>query len=214
MKENNVINLSDYVKTKKEIETFNIKEFEYFDIKNDQITLRRISAFAADFFVILMVFNMIQVSYAAFVQNILIPLNYIQKSNLINGTTAINVMIFAFVYITYFFMNNYIFAGKTLGKKWMGLRAINEDYIYFKEVEDSEMNFSQALRRSFGKFLCYISFGTFFILNIINEEKRGLSDMISKTRVVSDEWYEAFEANKKYDLDNVKIDINSLDRVA
>jgi hypothetical protein len=55
-------------------------------------------------------------------------------------------------------MNNYIFAGKTLGKKWMGLRAINEDYIYFKEVEDSEMNFSQALRRSFGKFLCYISF--------------------------------------------------------
>jgi hypothetical protein len=94
MKENNVINLSDYVKTKKEIETFNIKEFEYFDIKNDQITLRRISAFAADFFVILMVFNMIQVSYAAFVQNILIPLNYIQKSNLINGTTAINVMIF------------------------------------------------------------------------------------------------------------------------
>jgi uncharacterized RDD family membrane protein YckC len=214
MKENNVIILSEYIEAKKELQTFNNKEFEYFDIKDDKITLRRLAAFGADFFIILMLFNLIQVSYAAFVNNILVPLDFTQKSNLISGVTVVNVFVFALVYLTYFFFTNYIFSGKTLGKKWMAIKTINEDYIYFQNVKDYELNTSQSLRRAFGKFLCYISFGTFFILNLINEEKRGIADMISKTRVVSDEWFEAFEANKNHDLENVKIDINSLDRVA
>lgn len=214
MKENNVINLSEYIQAKKELQTFNDKEFEYFDIKDDKIILRRLAAFCADFFIVLMLFNMIQVSYAAFVDNILVPLSYTQKSDIISGVTVVNVFVFAFVYMTYFFFTNYVFEGKTLGKKWMEIKTINEDYIYFQNVDDHQLTASQSLRRALGKFLCYISFGTFFILNVINEEKRGIADMISKSRVISDEWFEAFEANKHHDLENVKIDVNSLDRVA
>ena len=214
MKENNVVILSEYIQARKELQTFNDKEFEYFDIKDDKITLRRLTAFCADFFIVLMLFNMIQVSYAAFVDNILVPLSYTQKSDLISGVTVVNVFIFAFIYMTYFFFTNFVFNGKTLGKKWMEIKTINEDYIYFQNVDDHQLSASQSLRRALGKFLCYISFGTFFILNVINEEKRGIADMISKSRVVSDEWFEAFEANKHHDLENVKIDVNSLDRVA
>jgi len=214
MKENNVVHLAQYIESKKEVHTFNQKEFEYFDIKDDRITLRRVSAFAADFFIILAIFNMAQVSYMSFVQDLLVPLDFTQKSSLLSGTTSMNIAMFAFIYLTYFFFNNYIMHGKTLGKKWMSLTVINEDYIFFKENYETQLNVSQAMRRSFGKFLCYISFGTFFILNVINEEKRGIPDMLSRTRVVSDEWFDAFKANKNIDLESVKIDINSLDRVA
>lgn len=214
MKEAKVIHLSEYIEFKKEINTFNGDQFKYFDIKDDRVTFRRITAFSADFFIIMMLFNMIQVSYMAFVNEFLVPLDHSQKINLINGATAINIGIFAFVYTTYFFFCNYVLSGKSLGKKWMKLKVINEDYIYFHENTVFELTWTQALYRSFGKFLCYSSFGTFFILNIVNEEKRGIPDMLSKSRVVSDEWFEAFEANKDTDLENIKIDINSLDRVA
>ncbi len=212
--ENNVIKLTDYLEKQRTLPTFDENEFTYFDLKKDKIMWRRFGAFSADFFIILTVFNMIQVAYAQFVNTILVPMSTAQKAHLITESIGLNIALFTTVYLAYFFMANYIYEGQSFGKKWMKLKVINEDYIYFKDVEDYNLNFSQALRRSFGKFLCYASFCTFFILNFINEENRGISDMVSKTRVVSDEWFEGFKANKKYDLEDLKIDINSLDRVA
>lgn len=212
--ENNVIVLADYLEKKNALPTFDKDEFTYFDLKKDQIMWRRVGAFCADFFIILTLFNMMQVAYAQFVNTFMVPMSNAQKTQLITDSIVLNIVLFATVYVAYFFVANFIYEGQSFGKKWMKLKVINEDYIYFKEVDDYQLSFSQSIRRSFGKFLCYASFCTFFILNFINEEKRGISDMVSKTRVVSEEWFDGFKANKKYDLEDVKIDINSLDRVA
>ena len=212
--ENNVIKLTEYVERKKQVPTFDGDEFTYFDLKKDHIMLRRVGAFGADFFIILTLFNMMQVGYAQFVNAVMVPMSSAQKSALISESLGLNITLFGITYLAYFFIANYIYGGQSFGKKWMKLKVINEGYIYFKDVQEYDLTFSQALRRSFGKFLCYASFCSFFILNFINEEKRGISDMVSQTRVVSEEWFNGFKANKVYDLEDVKIDINSLDRAA
>lgn len=214
MKEDNVIILAEFIETRKEIVTLNKDEFTYFDLKKDKIMLRRFSAFAADFFIVLTIFNVISVSYVTFLNTFLVPLSDAQRLSFTTSTIGMSIAIFAVVYLTYFLAANYLYEGQTFGKKWMGLKVINEAYIYFDEVYEYNLTFSQALRRSMGKFLCYASFCSFFILNFINEEKRGIPDMVSKSRVVSEEWFVGFKANKLFDKESVKIDINSLERAA
>lgn len=214
MKKDNVILLAEFIERKKEIITLNEDEFSYFDLKKDKIMLRRFCAFAADFFIILTLFNMIQVSYLTFINYFLVPITEAQRVSLATSSVAMSISIFTLVYMTYFLAANYLYEGQSFGKKWMGLKVINEGYIYFDEEFEYNLTFSQALRRSMGKFLCYASFCSFFILNYINEEKRGIPDMVSKSRVVSEEWFNGFKANKQFDKESVKIDINSLDRVA
>ncbi|MEX0798644.1 MAG: hypothetical protein WD025_04335, partial [Bacteriovoracaceae bacterium] len=88
------------------------------------------------------------------------------------------------------------------------------NYPFDHEQHESSPTLAQAFKRAAGYLVCYFSFGAFFFFALLNEEKRGLPDFMSQTRVVSDEWLKGFKAYKKFDQDQIRININSLDKAA
>ncbi len=66
--------------------------------------------------------------------------------------------------------------GQTLGKLMLGLKVVRTD--------GSRAGFLRAFIRSWGYFLCITSVGIGFLVIAWNDQKRGLHDFISNTKVI------------------------------
>ena len=210
----NVIPLAEYLATEKPLPVWDKDEFQMFSLAKEKTLWRRAFAFISDFFVIAMLKNMVSISYALFVAEFLGPLTNAQKSALASPGAAVEASVFAVVFLSYFFFCLYALDGKTLGAQLMKLSVVDEDYAFDHDKKRHEPNSLQALKRSLSYMLCYLSFGTFFFFSLLNEDRRGVPDFLSSTRVVSDEWLQGHKAWKKLSREEVRININSLDRAA
>jgi len=207
----NIVHLVDYIDTKEVPETFNEHEQNVFDLKHDKIMQRRIYSFLTDFSIIALLKVAIDTSYAIFINNFLFPLNMTQKSHMIEGNMGMHISIFLIIYTTYFLYSNYTLNGQTVGKMIFKLRVVQDDYVFEHDNLTFDPNLAQAWRRTVGYLTCYLTFGTFFVFSFMSDDKRGLPDYLSKTRTVSEEWFQGMQAYKKYEQDELRIDINSLD---
>lgn len=214
MSEENVISLAQHLRSKTPIETCQAQEIGVFSIAKEKTILRRVFAFASDFFIILMIKNLISISFAVAVNEYFAPLSAAQRAMLLKPNLYMEIGITLCIFWAYFFYCNYALGGKTLGSTLMKLNTIDAEYPFNMELKRHHPSASQAARRAGAYILCYASFGTFFFLALLDEEKKGVPDALSGTRVVSDEWLVAFKAYKEFGLEEVRIDVNSLNQAA
>lgn len=211
---NNVISLVDHLEKKSEVKTFDEYVIKQVDITQDQITQRRIYSFLVDFATIMVINTAIHTSYALFVSEFYASLNLQVKSQLLGGNFGLQAGVFMMAYMTYFFYSMFILDGQTLGKMIFKIHTIDDNYIFEEDEKAYKLGFRQSFRRAFGYLTCYLSFGTFFIFSILSEDKRGVPDYLSGSRTVSSEWFEGMKAYKEYEHEEVRIDINSLEKAA
>lgn len=84
-------------------------------------------------------------------------------------------------YFGYFFLCLILTKGHTLGKSIMGLK-VHRPHEPFSELTPME-----ALMRTSGYLVCYLSLGTLFLIPILSRSKKGLPDWLSGTIVSSEE---------------------------
>ncbi len=212
--ENNVVNLVDHIKKKKEVETFDQAIVKPVAIENQKITQRRIYSFMVDFSSILVLSAAIQTSYVMFVNEFLYSLKFQAKSSLILENSPVQFSVFLLSFTAYFLYSLYVMDGQTFGKKIFNLRAIKDDFIFDEDVESECITLRESFRRTMGYLACYMSFGAFFIFSIMSEDKRGLPDYFSGTRTVSEELIASIKHFRANNSEAVTIDIESLRDIA
>ena len=211
-KENNVINLKNYINNQEDVVTLNHNVFSNFSKMPKANLSKRGIAFFVDLLSIGVLKTVIDSGYAIFIAQFMAPASTTMKSQLMHTNMFFQLSLFITIYCAYFLYCNFIFDGKTLGKMTMKLTTINEDFVFNFKDATHEINFNQSLKRSLGYLLCYISMGTFFIFNFSSEDKRGLSDYLSGSRTVSDDWLEQALSFKAHQLEEVTIDIYALEK--
>lgn len=214
MKENNIINLADHITKRTPIQTFQIDDLNAFAIEKERIGLRRAFAFICDLFLVITFTNMAVSSYAFFVKEFLQPMSMGQKTQMMSSVWALGLGVSAVVAFTYFFYCAYFLEGKTAGSWLMKLTIIDESWPFTPEKEEYVPSAAQCAKRTLGYLACYLSFGAFFFFTYLNDEKRGVPDFVSGTRMVSDEWLKSFVSHKELHKEHIRININSLERVA
>lgn len=210
----NLLFLPNVIATEKRINTFQgmrelSKKFQIYPS-----LWKKVVAFGIDFSTILAIQMWINFCYATFLDTYLFMLSTTQKAVLYEGSLTIQVSVLLTIYLSYFIFCNYTLEGKTLGKKIMKLRSISDDFIFDGKAKNASMTLSQAVKRSFALVVCYLSFGTFFTFSFFSEDKRGLQDISSGTRTVTDDWLNAIQEQRAYQADLIFIDIKSLKTAA
>ncbi len=208
---NNIINLSQHIKYRR---AFLWEDKPLVSIIPKANLLRRCASMIIDMS-ILCLFNLL--IFQAFTQFIMQYLYFVPtgiQHQIISASTAVYTGTFILTYLTYFFYFSYLHRGETFGKKLMGLTVISESLLNENKLGSLELTYSQAMQRTLGYFLCYISFGTFYIFNFASEDKRGLSDFFSNSRTVCSEWFHDFQSQKQVYAEVVEIDIKHLSKVA
>ena len=211
---NNIISLTDHLNQKMGVKTFDPADIGYFKIEDDKILQRRFYSFIVDFCIIMLLNTAISVSYSIFIKNFFYLLNIEQQTYLTSSNFMVQISIFMLVYTTYFFYSMYVLNGQTVGKMTFKLTTIKDSFIFGENTIEFAPTLSEAWRRTVAYLTCYLSFGTFFILTFMSEDKRGLPDYFSSTRTVSNEWLEGKIAYNQYSHEEVRIDISSLNRAA
>ena len=210
---NNIISLYDYAQTKNKIKTLEYYN-PYYKLETDTIFSKRVWSFVIDMAVIIVLKSAIDVAYALFIKNFYFILNLEQQNFLSFGHWGLQWSVTMSIFWTYFIYCHYTLEGKTFGKMAMKLRTINDKFLHQRDYEDYTPTLKQSLKRTFGYFACYISFGTFFSFPLFSEDKRGIPDYLSSTRTVSDEWLKGMIDYKAYDSEQLYIDTASLDEAA
>ncbi len=188
MKDGKVIHLVDFIEKKQIIDPSNQVEIKEIKRSDNTLLFKRGIAFMVDILTIGLLKTAIDGAYGVFINQYFAPLNYAQKLELIQGNILTHGLIFLSLYTSYFFYTTFIFNGKTLGKKALGLTIISEKFYKNKKELDYSVNFKNAFNRAIGYLFCYLSFGTFFVFNFSSEDRRGLADFLSSSRTVSDDW--------------------------
>lgn len=212
--ENNIIKLVDYTKPHKEIQTINPFDIESISLTKENITQKRIYSFMVDFAFIMVMNAAVHTSYSVFVSEYYAPISRSLRHQLIQTNSGLQVGVFMLLYMSYFFYSMFVLNGKTFGKMVFKLKTVTNDYIFDEDEKESTLGVRQSFRRSFGYLTYFLSFGTFFIFSILSEDRRGIPDYFSNSRTVSNEWYQAMKAYKQYEHEEVRININSLPKVA
>lgn len=212
-KQNNLIQLSHYIEQRKKIVPIDFYA-QAQSIENQKILTKRFWAFTIDILSILLIKTAIDISYTVFIKNFYFFLSIKQQNHLAFGNLPLQWSVTMIIFWTYFVFCHYTLEGKTFGKMFMKLRTINDEFIFNQEVQDYTPSLSCALRRTFGYFVCYISFGTFFSFSFFSEDQRGVPDYFSGTRTVSDEWLFGMIHHKQYQSQVINISIRSLQNVA
>lgn len=212
--ENKVIHLSHYLKNNQKIESVNLdSKLEILD-QPEANRSKRVAAFAIDFFAIAVINSSIHAAYALFVNQFLYAMKTQSRVMLLGDSLALQIGIFILLFGAYFLYCGVVLEGKTLGKKIMKLSIIQEAFVVNHLENDYHISMTQAAQRALGYMLCYLSCGTFFIFNFASEDSRGLSDYLSGTRTVSDNWLAQMLEHKEYASEEVTIDIRSLNKAA
>lgn len=212
--ENNIVSLVDHINKKEKVTSLTSLADPSKLKKSERILFRRFAAFAIDIMSIIVIKTAIYVAYGTFIQSFLFMLSPKQQINLINGNTALEWCVTMLLFSTYFVFSHYSLEGKSIGKKVMKITTINDKYLFTLSDKDHTPSLRAAFRRSFGYFVCYLSFGTFFGFSLFSEDKRGVPDYLSQTRTVSDEWLNSMKKFKEFESETIQIDINSLPQAA
>lgn len=209
----NIISLYDYVQNKTTVTPF--EQYNSFKkLEVDNIFSKRVWAFIIDMMTIIVMKSAIDVAYALFIRNFYFVLNIDQQNYLSFGHWGLQWSVTMSIFLTYFIYCHYSLEGKTFGKMAMKIRTINDKFLQQQDYMDYTPTLRQALQRTLGYFVCYISFGTFFSFPLFSEDKRGVPDYLSSTRTVSDEWLKGMMDYKTYDSHQIFIDTASLDEAA
>lgn len=211
--QNNIVSLHQHALNKKKINPFDYHS-EYVKLENDKIFSKRLFAFGIDMATVVTINTAINSAYALFISNFYFVLTNNQQDHLIFGHWGLQWSVTMTIFWTYFIFCNYTLEGKTFGKMAMKIRTIDDQFLFNKSQMDYTPSIRQSLKRTFGYFVCYISFGTFFSFPLFSEDKRGVPDFFSQTRSVSDEWLDGMLAHKKFESDVILINISSLEEAA
>jgi uncharacterized RDD family membrane protein YckC len=212
--ENKVVHLVDYIEQNKKIESVSADKLIPILGQPGPLLLKRGLAFMVDMMAIALLKTSLDAGYGLFINQYLSPFNSATKYGLTQSNIALHLSVFVMVFLGYFLFTTAVMNGKTLGKLVMKLTIINELFVQNHFEESHELSYSQVFQRSIGYVLCYLSFGTFFVFNFSSEDKRGLSDYLSNTRTVNDEWLSQMLEHKEFSAQEVQIDIASLDQAA
>lgn len=212
-KQNNIIQLSHYIEQEKKIVPIDFYA-QINSLKHENILSKRFIAFSIDFFAVMLIKYAIDLSYALFIQNFYFFLDIKQQYFLSLGSMPFHLAIALVIFWTYSVFCTYTLEGSTFGKYAMKLRTINDDFIFTPEIKDFTPSIKSSLRRTFGYFVCFLSFGTFFSFSLFSEDQRGIPDYFSGTRTVSNEWLDGMVQYKEYDQEVINISIRSLKQVA
>lgn len=211
--ENKILKLSDYADKGSELETKIKYSSDFSKIPKTNLS-KRILAFGVDLSTIIVLKTILDSGYIVFLSQFISITSQELRIDLLNYSPLMQIGIFVTIYCSYFLFCTHILNGKTIGKKTMGLTVINEKFVSNFREHTHLLTFKQSLKRTFGYLLSYISFGTFFIFNFSSEDKRGLSDYLSGSRTVSDSWLNHMLEHKKFNNEELNIDVSSLDKVA
>jgi len=212
--ENNIVHLSEYIQQNQKVESINKSLINRPESKPRSELNSRMMAFGVDFVAILFTNYLVHGAYTLFVNQFLHPIKSSSKSIILSTDMTVIVAVFLTLFASYFLYAGVVLNGKTLGKYVFKLSVINESFVINHLENTHEMTMMQALQRSAGYLTCYLSFGTFFIFNFASEDQRGLSDYLSGTRTVSDNWLNSMLEHKEFSAEEISIDIRALDKVA
>lgn len=210
----NVIHLADYITQNAEVEEFNIQKPLPTMSDPGSLLSKRAIGLGIDFSLIFAFKTALHGSFALFVNEFFAPFSNTFKTALSEPNMFFHVSIFLTLFAGYFLVSALIFEGGSLGKKIMGLSVINEDFTTSHIEHTHEISFMQAVQRTAGYVLCYLSFGTFFVFHFSSEDRRGLSDYLSNSRTVTTSWLKLMLEHKEYAAEVVTIDIASLNEAA
>jgi uncharacterized RDD family membrane protein YckC len=139
---------------------------------------KRVQAFTADMFIIVLSNYALIAAFTQFVKTVFFHFPFkaqlflIHKLNTINSVTLLSLM-FSYFSVFYFVTN-----GKTFGKMLLGIKV---------QSENNEMTLVEAMKRSFSYIFCAMTGSFLFALPYLRKDHRSLADIFSKTNVVLDE---------------------------
>lgn len=206
---NNVINLVDILNSKNKIKTFDKEYFSKKEISFKDHHALKSMAFILDFFLVVIIKELIVLSYQTFFTNYFYQVPHYTKKALLSGTSELGLSLTIISFMTYFLLTPYLFEGKTLGLKVMKLRLVNKDF-YFGQNDNFLISLRESLHRTCGYVLGFFSLGLFAAVPFLTQHKKGIPDMLSNTFVISENDFEAHMHNHSLDEDLVYIDIDSL----
>ncbi len=187
MSEDNIINLHDYLeqRLKEPITSFTAKKIR-------ASLLKRFASFGLDIFIIGLIKVGFVNAYQGFLNSFFFQISPAKMQHIWDKFYVIDPLISISIFYGYFMFCFYSLNGKTIGKIWMKLSVIQDDF-----REGSMLNHSPDLRHAFlratGYLMGYTSMGLLFLLPLVRSDKRGIQDILSQTVTLEDsQIYEHF----------------------
>lgn len=209
MKETNILKLTDYLKTKNKVKTFDRHFFSKKEISDKKHFASRFFAFAIDLFAVFVLKKIIMTSYQSFLLSYFYQIPTGTQKALIGGTSHLSLSLSILLFTTYFVLTPYLFEGKTLGLKLLNLRVVNKKF-YEGMDENFLISLKESLHRANAYLLGFLSLGLFTFIPFLTHDKKGLPEIFSKTFIISEEDFEAHIHNQSLNNEVVYIDIESL----
>jgi hypothetical protein len=206
MSSENVVNLVEIIQKKKIPKGFTFSFQKIFH--------KRVSAFLFDLMMISIVNAIIFSGYKFFVESHLYFLSFASKSNLTNGTEMIEAPIILITLLSYFTLSLYLYEGRTLGKKLMGIRTVDDKFINTYEQVSSELSLMQCYRRALTYALGYVTFGITLALSYFVKNHRGISEIYSQSTTISDHDYKKILEIKAHHQPQYEVDVFELIKAA
>lgn len=209
MNESNVLKLTDYLKTKNKIKTFDRHFFSKKDISYNVHSGAKSLAFILDLFAIVILRQIVITSYQNFLTSYFYQIPTYTKKALLHSTGELTLTLSILLFMAYFVLTPYLFEGKTLGLKVMKLRIVNKNF-YEGRDENFLMSLKACLHRANAYVLSILSLGLFTIIPFLTHDKKGLPEIFSQTFIISEDDFNAHLHNHLLNDEIVYIDIESL----
>lgn len=166
-------------------------------MEKPSVLRRRVYALTTDLGIIVATNAFMVSAFNQFTRTVFFHLPFKMQMTVISKSAymaSISTMALTFAYFTlFYFCTN----GRTLGKTFFGLRAVNAD--------KSEMTLKQSIYRALAYFTCAMAGSFLFALSYIRKDEKSLADIFSGM-TVTDEYTDATEVlgtEFKMELDNV-----------
>lgn len=183
----------------------------YHDEKDISLRKRITFAFMLDVMLISVLNIGINVAFVSFINEFLIPLNFIQKMSLSSLDLITSFSIYFTVLAGYFTFFPMVLAGKTPGKVWMKISVITNSFKNDIDQLVDSLDLSHIVKRTTGYMSFYLSFGITYFMSVFDPDKKTLAEHFSDTEIVSDFWLEKQLYFRALHSEQVEIEIDSLD---
>lgn len=150
-------------------------------IQKNMILKKRVYAFCVDLYVIVGIKLMITFAYTSFFKSFFFQLPQQKQQRLLDSLMIVDLSVTPIIFFSYFLLSYYSGEGKSLGKLFFKLTVAQNEL-----EKDYLPTFRQALLRTIGYMSCYLSLGTLFFVPFFRNDRRGIPDMLSGTKVYSD----------------------------
>ena len=180
------------------------RELKKNDSKHSKNFMRkRVLAFCVDLYAILIIKVMMTLAYTSFFKSFFFQLPAYKQKQMIEGIQWLDLLTTPIVFFTYFVLSYFSGEGKTIGKLMFKLTVVRPDLKndYFPTIKE-------ALMRTLGYIVCYMTLGVLFLLPFIRKDRKSLSDIFSNTSVWSDqELYDALREGEMSKDNVIQLDL-------